>query len=143
MILEEDKPIEYVIQGNLLKDATFEIQSAAQIPRILRSEMPVNCLFNHATRDCRSLFYEICGLYNHVTYDCKWCVPWNTGPELCAAQVENQSFFFIEECINPRVVREKECSVVFTMLNVQVTSKQIEVEFMNLAESVSWKWNAR
>lgn len=31
-------------------------------------------LHNHATKDCRRLFCEICGL-NHHTFDCKKCVP--------------------------------------------------------------------
>lgn len=30
------------------------------------------------------------------------------GPELCATQVEDQSFMFIEECIDPRVTKENQ-----------------------------------
>lgn len=62
----------------------------------------VGCAFchlkNHLTRECRHCFpYEICGYDDHVLFDCMKCIPWNFGPELCAAQVEDQSFFFIEE----------------------------------------------
>jgi hypothetical protein len=72
--------------------------------------------FNHETKDCRRLHYEICGLSNHMAYDCKKCIPWNCGPELCATQVEDQSFFFIEESIDPRMAREKENTAVVSVL---------------------------
>jgi hypothetical protein len=52
---------------------------------------------NHLTKDCRHRFpCDICGCDDHVVFDCKKCLPWNFGPELCAAQVEDQSFFYIE-----------------------------------------------
>lgn len=46
-------------------------------------------LFNHTTRDCRKMLCEIYGYNNHTAYDCMRCIPWNSGPELCAAQVED------------------------------------------------------
>lgn len=103
-----------------------------------------NCgLFNHATKDCRRIICEICGFNNHTAYDCKRCLPWNMGLELCAAQVEDQSFFFIDECIDPRVSREKESIAVISIIQGHATSKQVEQELMNLVGSTSWKWNAR
>lgn len=99
-------------------------------------------LFNHLTKDYRRIHCEICGFSNHTTYDCKRCVLWNTGPELCTAQVEDQSFF-IEECIDPRAAREKENIAVIHVVQGQATGKQIEQQFMYLARSSSWKWNAR
>ena len=83
-------------------------------------------LFNHATRDCRRMLCEICGYNNHTAYECKRCVLWNTGPELCVAQVEDQSFFFIEECIDPRLAKEKENIGVISILDGHATAKQIE-----------------
>jgi len=53
-------------------------------------------------------------------------VLWNTGPELRAAQVEDQSFFFIEECIDPRISKEKENIAVISILEGHATAKQIE-----------------
>lgn len=103
-----------------------------------------NCgMFNHATKDCRKVICETCGYSNHSTYECKRCVLWNTGPELCAAQVEEQSFFFIEECIDPRVSKEKECIGVINIIQGHASGKQIEQQFMYLVGSNSWKWNAR
>jgi len=53
-----------------------------------------NCgQFNHLSKDCRRIQCEIYGYNNHSTYNCKRCVLWNTRPELCAAQVKDQSFF--------------------------------------------------
>jgi hypothetical protein len=76
-----------------------------------------NCgLFNHTTKECRKVFYEIYGYNNHSTYECKRCVLWNTGPELCATQVEEQSFFFIDECIDPKISKEKECIGVINII---------------------------
>lgn len=67
-----------------------------------------NCgLSNHSTKDRRRQFCEICGFTDHSAYDCKKCLPWNCGLELCAAQVEDQSFFYIEECIGPPFAMEK------------------------------------
>jgi len=61
----------------------------------------------------------------------------NQGPELCAPQVEDQSFFFIEECIDPRVSKEKECIGVINVLQGHATAKQIEQQFMHLVGSNS------
>jgi len=103
-----------------------------------------NCgMFNHSTRECRRNVCEICGFNNHSTYNCKRCLPWNLGPELCAAQVEDQSFFFIDECIDPRVVKEKASTAVISVKQGSVNAKQIELEFMNLIGADTWKWKVR
>lgn len=34
-------------------------------------------------------------------------------------------------------------NVLITIISGQANGKQIEVEFMNLARSVTWKWNTR
>jgi hypothetical protein len=64
-------------------------------------------LFGHVTAECRRLFCDICGDANHTAYECQKCMPWNFGLELCATQVEDQSFMYIDECIDPRVTKEK------------------------------------
>lgn len=89
-------------------------------------------LYNHVTKDCRGLNCEICGPHGHMAYDCKECIPWNNVPKLCATQVEDQSFFFIEEDIDPRMAREKECTVVITITAGQATGKDIERQFVNV-----------
>ena len=53
------------------------------------------------------------------------------------------AFFFIEECIDPRVAREKENIAVIHAVQGRATAKQIEQQFMYLAGSSTWKWNAR
>jgi hypothetical protein len=53
-------------------------------------------------------------------------VTWNTGPEFCAAQMEDQSFFFIEECIDPRLAKEKENIGVTSIIEGHAIAKQIE-----------------
>jgi len=53
-------------------------------------------------------------------------VLWNTGLELCATQVKEQSFFFIEECIDPRISKEKECTGVIHIIQGHATGKQVE-----------------
>lgn len=78
-----------------------------------------------------------------MAYDCKQCIPWNCGPELCATQVEEQSFFFIEENIDPRISREKECTAVISILSGQACGKDIEREFMKAIGSKTWKWTAK
>jgi hypothetical protein len=93
-----------------------------------------NCgLKNHTTAECRrNLFCEACGLANHTTLECKREPIWNSGPELCAAQVIDQSFFFIEENIDPKTAREKASIVVITVIGGEMTAKQIEMEFKNI-----------
>ena len=100
-------------------------------------------LFNHASLDCRRMLCEICGFTNHNTFDCKKCLPWNYGPELCATQVEEQSFFFIEECIDSRVAIEKASTAVIKVVEGNANAKQIEFEFMNLIGADTWRWRAR
>lgn len=78
-----------------------------------------------------------------MAYDCKQCIPWNCGPKLCATQVEEQSFLFIEENIDPRISREKECTAVISILSGQACGKDIEREFMKAIGSKTWKWTAK
>jgi len=100
-------------------------------------------LFNHVTQDCRRLNCEICGVNGHMAYDCKRCIPWNCGPELCATQVEDQSFFYIEENIDPRMAKEKECTAIISVLSGNASGKDIEKEFANHIGSSTWRWAAR
>ena len=46
--------------------------------------------------------------------------------------MEDQSFFFIEECIGPRLAREKENIGVISIPEGQATAKQIEQQFILL-----------
>lgn len=56
---------------------------------------------------------------------------------------KDQSFFFIEECIETRVSKEKECIGVINIVQGHATGKQIEQQFMHLVGSNSWKSDAR
>jgi hypothetical protein len=51
---------------------------------------------------------------------------------MCAIQVEDQSFFYIEEVIDTRMVRERTSTAVITMVQGSVGERQIEQEFVNL-----------
>lgn len=93
-------------------------------------------LSNHTAKDCRRILCEICGFYNHGTFEYKKCLPWNYGPELCATQVEEHSFFYIEECIDPRVALEKASTVVITVTSCTANAKNIEFEFMNVTPKI-------
>lgn len=101
-------------------------------------------LKNHLTRDCRHRFScETCGGDDHTVFYCKKCLPWNLGPELCAAQVEDQSFFYIEESIDTRMIRERSSTAVISVVQGTVGEKQIEQEFVNLVGKNIWRWTAR
>lgn len=100
-------------------------------------------MFAHDTSECPRQSCDICGFTNHTTYGCKKCLPWNYGPELCATQVEDQSFMFIDECVDPRVAREKASTTVISVINGSANAKQIELEFMNLIGADAWRWHAR
>jgi hypothetical protein len=76
----------------------------------------------------------------HTTYDCVNCLPWNFGPELCAAQVEGHSFFHIDEVINSKISRERASTAVLTVLFGTVSAKDIEHMFMNLLGANAWRW---
>ena len=67
-----------------------------------------------------------------MAYNCRRGIPWNSGLELCAAQVEDCSFFFIEENINidPRVARERDSTTIIFIIEGNATGKHIEQEFM-------------
>lgn len=101
-------------------------------------------LKNRNSEECmRKPQCEICGYNNHTTFECRREPLWNYGPELCAAQVENQSFFYIEENKDPRAVSEKASTAIITILAGYATSKQIEDEFKNSINVKSWRWSAR
>jgi len=65
------------------------------------------------------------------------------GPELCAAQVNDQSFFYIDENIDPKTSREEACIAVITGVRGEVNAKQIEAEFRSVIGSGQWKWLAK
>lgn len=91
----------------------------------------------------RKPYSEICDLNNHTSYECKKEPLWNYGSELCAAQVEDQSFFYIEEVKNPKATMEKSSTTVITVLEGKVTTKQIEEEFKHTYLNKVWRWLAR
>jgi hypothetical protein len=61
---------------------------------------------------------EVCGLQNHSTYNCRREPSWNTSPELCAAQVPDQSFFYIDEHVDQNVIRERASTASLLSLEV-------------------------
>jgi len=101
-------------------------------------------LKNHSTDECRrKLFCELCGFANHVTLECKREHLWNDGPELCAAQVPKQSFFYIDESIDPETSKEKASTAIITVVRGELSGKMIENEFKRLVSCAQWKWFAR
>ncbi|WVZ97093.1 hypothetical protein U9M48_042654, partial [Paspalum notatum var. saurae] len=78
-------------------------------------------------------------------YDCKQYPIWSLGLELCAAQGEDQSFFYIEENIDPKMIKDKASYAVITVVIGNVNSKAIETEFVTALgkDRDTWKWTAR
>lgn len=107
-----------------------------------RTQCEICGMSNQLTKDCRRQFYESCGFGNHNTFNCAR-VAWNSGPELCATQVEDQSFFFIPERIDPKVSKDKESTVVITIVEGKASGRQIETELASVHGSDTWKWKAR
>jgi hypothetical protein len=105
---------------------SYDASQKPSVPAHNKVACEIYGLFNHTTRECRRMVCEICGYNNHKAYDCRRCVTWNTGPEFCAAQMEDQSFFFIEECIDPRLAKEKENIGVTSIIEGHAIAKQIE-----------------
>jgi hypothetical protein len=83
-------------------------------------------------------------MHNHNSYECKREPLWNAGPELCATQVPNQSFFYIEEHIDQKAQRERASTAIITVIDGELTAKQIELEFKNiLSGEHTWRWSAK
>ena len=113
-------------------------------PMTSKSVCDVCGLKNHTTEECRKkLFCELCGFANHTTLDCNREPFWNVGPELCAAQVHKQGFFFIDESIDPKASKDKASTAIITVVRGNLTAKMIENEFTRLVSSAHWKWTAR
>lgn len=101
-------------------------------------------LKNHRSEDClRKTQCENCGFNNHSTAECRREPLSSFGPELCAAQVEDQSFFFIEEIKDSKASIEKASTAIISVISGSVTSKQIEEEFRHTDVSRVWRWSAR
>jgi hypothetical protein len=101
-------------------------------------------LKNHQSEDCRRRnACELCGLNNHGSYECKREPLWNEGPKLCAAQVHNQSFFYIEEQIDQKITRDRASFAIITMIRGELTAKQLEMEFTSIISAETWRWSAR
>lgn len=59
-------------------------------------------------------------------------------------KVEDQSLFYIDECIDHRVSKEKANRGVISLLSEDASAKQIELKFTNLVGmDVYWRWNTR
>jgi hypothetical protein len=83
----------------------------------------------HRSEECRRKKYcEMCGLQNQDTYDCRREPLWNFGPEVCVAQVHNQSFFYMDEHIDLRASREKANTTIITVIAGELFARQIEQE---------------
>jgi len=54
------------------------------------------------------------------------------GPELCAAQVPDQSFFHIDEHIDLKTSKDMSSTAIITVVHGELTAKQIESEFCNI-----------
>ena len=101
-------------------------------------------LRNHTSEECkRRNACELCGFNNHESYDCHREPLWNLGPELCAAQVPNQSFFYIDEHVDQKLKREKASTAIVTVINGVMSAKQIEGEFRRIVGADVWKWSAK
>ena len=101
-------------------------------------------LKNHTTEECRRKeFCEMCGFANHNTLECKREPLWNMGPELCAAQVPDQSFFHIDEHIDLKTSKDRSSTAIITVVHGELTAKQIESEFRNIISHEYWKWSAK
>ncbi|CAL4921903.1 unnamed protein product [Urochloa decumbens] len=125
---------------------TGQHQSHTEVPPKIprQGECNVCGMRNHSTEECRrKQGCEMCGYTNHGTYDCKREPLWNLGPELCAAQVTDQSFFFIDEHIDHRAARDKANTAIITVIRGELTAKQIEQEFKSIINSSRWKWVAK
>jgi hypothetical protein len=107
------------------------------------SHMKKEVIRNFNLDRIRCAFCDICGCDDHVVFDCKKCLPWNFGLELCAAQVEDQSFFYIKEKVDNRMIKEKSSTAIITVVQGKVGEKQIELEFMSMLGKNLWRWSAR
>lgn len=70
-------------------------------------------------------------------------MPWNAGPELCATHVGDQSFFYINEKIDSKMIKEKPSTTIITVVQGEVDEKQIEMKFKNLLGNNVWRWPER
>ena len=128
------------------RDLEFQRRQSNENPRNVSGKLACEVcgLKNHKTEECRrKMFCELCGYANHVTLDCKRESFWNVGPELCAAQVTKQSFFFIDENIDPKASKDKASTAIISVVKGNLTAKMIENEFKRLVSSTHWKWLAR
>jgi hypothetical protein len=115
---------------------------------VARNQADGGCDFcglkNHKSEDCKKRnACELCGLQNHNAYGCKREPLWNFGPELCAAQVPDQSFFFIDEQIDQKVLKERASVAIITVTDGVLNAKQIEQEFRNIISNDTWRWSAK
>ncbi|RLN04304.1 hypothetical protein C2845_PM13G12270 [Panicum miliaceum] len=130
--------------GPEMKDRNMQNQGDGNRMDVNRKGCEICGLKNHSMDECRIRMHcELCGYSNYDTYECKREPLWNLGPELCAAQVPDQSFFFIDEHIDTRAAREKSSTAIITIISGELTSKQIELEFRDVVGKEFWKWVAR
>ena len=58
-------------------------------------------------------------------------------------KVEDQSFFFIDETIDNRIIKERSSYAIITVVKGSAGEKQTEQEFVNMIGKNVWRWYAR
>jgi hypothetical protein len=101
---------------------------------------------NHLTKDCRHHFpCDICGTIVMIML----CL---TAKNACHGilvrnfvlhKLRIKVFFYIEERVDNRMIKEKSSTAIITVVQGNVGEKQIELEFMNMLGNNLWRWSAR
>jgi hypothetical protein len=59
---------------------------------------------------------------------------------LCVVKVEDQSFFYIEEIIENRMIKEKASMTIISVVQGAMGERKLEQEFMNMLGKNVWRW---
>ena len=103
---------------------------------------PICKATSHAPASCPQAFCERCGKLGHLASVCVEFLPWDCIAPMCAFSAKGQDFYYIHDSCTARQMKERETSVVITIVEAHTSTKDMEFDLSQYI-ATGWRCTAR
>ncbi|XP_044361585.1 uncharacterized protein [Triticum aestivum] len=96
----------------------------------------------HISARCPQAFCERCGKLGHLASVCVEFLPWDCIAPMCAFSAKGQGFYYIHDSCTARQMKERETSVVITIVEGHTSTKDMEFDLSQYI-ATGWRCTAR
>ena len=96
----------------------------------------------HMPARCLQAFCKRCGKLAHLASVCLEFLPWDCVAPMCAFSAEGQGFYYIHDSCTARQMKERETSVVITIVEGHTSTREMEFDLSQYI-ATSWRCTAR